>query len=90
MEPITSRLDQQHTPATREKGANMTPAIIKQGWGFWNTTKYPYKGCFERASVDIPCFIEKRDVLPGKHKVTLRNNETAVVSSDALKEEGIL
>lgn len=27
--------------------------IIKSGWGYFDTTKYPLGGCFKRATTDI-------------------------------------
>ena len=27
-------------------------AVLLSGWGYWDTTHYPYGGCFRRAAAD--------------------------------------
>jgi hypothetical protein len=29
-------------------------ATLLQGWGYWDTTNYPYGGCFRRVEADTP------------------------------------
>lgn len=29
-------------------------AVLLSGWGYWDTTNYPYGGCFRRAGEDTP------------------------------------
>jgi len=38
---------------------NLIVGIIKKGYGYWDTTHYPYGGCFHRAKEDTSIQVGK-------------------------------
>ena len=32
-------------------------ATLLKGWGYWDTTDYPYGGCFRRTTKDTPVIV---------------------------------
>jgi|HubBroStandDraft_2_1064218.scaffolds.fasta_scaffold499118_2 hypothetical protein len=61
-------------------------AKIKPGWGYWDTTVYPYGGDFRRGKEPIP--VTLTEYLGGKYgwRVDLADGRTGVVQQDGLME----
>lgn len=62
-------------------------ATLKAGWGYWDTTYYPYGGCFRRASEDTQVVvIEKAGKYPERErKVKFADGRTGVVELRAME-----
>jgi hypothetical protein len=61
--------------------------FIKQGYGYWDVTKYPYGGDFRRATEDRPI----KEVLGGEigsreSRVKLLDGSIAVVKTEYIGE----
>jgi len=65
---------------------------IEPGFGYWDTTHYPYGGCFRRASENTPLIVEITDTFTHKgnqeSRVKLADGSTAVVRSSAIISVG--
>ena len=69
---------------------NGQTVYIRPRWGFWNTTHYPYKGCFQRngwAYMPVTVLRNQLDRLPHEVEVRLANDETAIVRKDGLRAQ---
>jgi hypothetical protein len=65
-----------------------TIATIKPGWGYWDTTHYPYKGCFRRMDENgtgESVVIVERFGKTQEWKVKFADGRRAVVDSRALQ-----
>lgn len=61
---------------------------IEPGYGYWDTTHYPYGGCFKRASENTPLISEITETFTYKgrqeSRVTLADGSKAVVRTAAI------
>ena len=60
------------------------PAILASGWGYWDITNYPYKGCFRRASNDVLVTVIGPGVMADEFKVRFPDNRIAIITKRAL------
>ena len=60
------------------------PLAIEKGWGYWNTTKYPYGGDFRRASENEPIAEVLEPISSSEVRVKLCSGDTAVVKKQAI------
>lgn len=70
-----------------KKGINMTTATLLKGWGYWDTTHYPYGGCFKRSTEDTQVEVRDGSCKPGETCVRFSDGRTAVADNRALKLE---
>jgi hypothetical protein len=69
----------------KECGALMR--FIKDGYGYWDTTYYPYGGDFNRAVGNVPITEILEEVGRRETRVKLANGHTAVVKNEFIGEE---
>lgn len=58
---------------------------LKKGWGYWDTTNYPYGGCFKRAAQDETVEIVARNVIRCEHRIKFADGRIGVVDARALE-----
>jgi hypothetical protein len=62
-------------------------ATLLQGWGYWDTTHYPYGGCFRRAEADTTVTVGKpAGKFPAREReITFSDGRVGVAELRALK-----
>ncbi len=63
--------------------------VVKQGWGFWDVTHYPYGGSFRRATQDLE--VTENLGPAGRYpqretKVKLADGSLAIVPNESLED----
>lgn len=63
--------------------ATGTQAVVRQGWGYWDVTSYPYGGCFKRASSAFIVTVTGPGQHPNEVSATVAGRKL-VISTEAL------